>query len=276
MAKLVWQMAGQEPVSFALRQERVAVGRDAVNDIRLPEAAVSGRHAVLITRMGQSTVHDLNSSNGSWVNGTRIESQQLQHGDTLQFGRLSMTFIDESSATALHQAPGRGNTQRNATVRLNDIPPEAAMLPSPPPAPHATSLTQAADAPDMSELDRLMGAIRTYRSSEDQQNAKKQEESLQEWKKVLSYCDALKTRLNNEPRVRYFEISDRRSEVVIRIERNAGQPTQMLMLTRGHMDQRQHAQDGIWLRQTAQADKRYETCADVMRDVVTTVARMLA
>ncbi len=276
MAKLVWQIAGQEPVSFALRQERVAVGRDAVNDIRLPEAAVSGRHAVIITRMGQSIVHDLNSSNGSWINGARIESQQLQHGDSLQFGRLSMTFIDESSATAVHQAPGRGSTQRNATVTLNDTSPEATMLPSPPPAPHGASLPQAADAPDLSELDRLMGAIRTYRSSEDEQNAKKQEETLQEWKKVLGYCDALKTRLSNEPRVRYFEISDRRSEVVIRIERNAGQPTQMLMLTRGHMEQRQHAYDGIWLRQTAQADKRYDKCADVMRDVVTTVAHMLA
>ena len=123
MAKLVWQPPGQEPMAFAIRQERVAVGRDAGNDVRLPEPAVSSRHAVIITRMNVSTVHDLNSSNGTWINGKRIESQSLQHGDVVQFGRLSMTYIDESNAASAPQAKSaRGATQRESTVSLGARP----------------------------------------------------------------------------------------------------------------------------------------------------------
>ncbi len=284
MAKFVWQPPGQETMAFAIRQERVAVGRDAGNDIRLPEPAVSSRHAVVITRMNTSTVHDLNSSNGTWINGQRVESQQLKHGDVVQFGRLSMTFIDESSAASAPSQGRRGSTQRDATVILKDIAP---------PIPTAsrfansgsfdvTGAFQAAaaapppDAPDLSDLDRLMGAIRTYRSGEDRQSAEKREQMQREWQKVMGYCTALKTRLATEPRVRYFEISDRRNEVVIRIERVTGQPTQLVMLSWGHVEQRERVADGIWMRQPTVADKRYEKCADVMRDLVTAIAHMLA
>lgn len=277
MAKFVWQPPGQEPMAFALRQERVAVGRDAGNDIRLPEAAVSARHAVVITRAGISTVHDLNSSNGTWINGQRVESQALAHGDVVQFGRLAMNFVDEANAAATRQPSRRGSTQREATVTIGK---------PPMPMPEYTSTgafrarnvapPQAApDSPELAELDRLMGAIRTYRDSEQKLSEKKREEILQEWTKVMGYCNALKTRLSSEPRVRYFEISDRRNEVIIRIERAPGQPTQMLMLTWGHIDQRDRGHDAIWLRQPSQADKRYEKCADVMRDLVTGVAHLL-
>ena len=276
MAKFVWQPPGQEPMAFAIRQERVAVGRDAGNDIRLPEAAVSARHAVIITRMGLSTVHDLNSSNGTWVNSKRIESQQLRHGDVVQFGRLSMNYIDESDAAS--RQPRNTTTQRDATVTLGAPPPRPAMA-----NPNATGAfaipapaAVAPDAPDLAELDRLMGSIRSFRSGEAKQNDQKRNEMLEEWKKVMGYCGALKTRLASEPKVRYFEISDRRNEVVVRIERVPGQPTQLLMLTWGHMEQRERAEDGIWMRQPGQADKRYEKCADAMRDLVTTIAHMVA
>ncbi|MES2883368.1 MAG: FHA domain-containing protein [Pseudomonadota bacterium] len=264
-------------MAFAIRQERVAVGRDAGNDIRLPELAVSARHAVVITRVGISTVHDLKSSNGTWINGERIESQQLYHGDVVQFGRLSMNYIDESDAAASRQ-PRRGGTQRNATVKLGTSSPRTTA-----PNPNATgsfaiTSPQAPppDAPELAELDRLMGSIRSFRSGEAKQNDQKRNEMLEEWKKVMGYCGALKTRLASEPKVRYFEISDRRNEVVVRIERVPGQPTQLLMLTWGHMEQRERAGDGIWMRQPGQADKRYDKCADAMRDLVTTIAHMVA
>lgn len=275
MAKFVWQPQGQEPMAFAITQERVAVGRDAGNDIRLPEPAVSSRHAVVITRMGQATVHDLNSSNGTWVNGKRIESQKLNHGDVVQFGRLSMTFVDESGAVSTHS---RGSTQRDATVSIGVRPPPAAVNLNP----NATGAFAAApsapipNAPDVSELDRLLGAIRQYRSGEDQEVVKKRELMLQEWGQLMQYCAALKIRLASETRVRYFEISERRNEVVIRIERTPGQPTALLMLTWGHLDRRDRPADGIWFRQPGQPDKRYEKCPEASRELVSTIAHMLA
>ena len=263
-------------MAFAIRQERVGVGRDAGNDIRLPEPAVSARHAVVITRMGQSTLHDLNSSNGTWVNGHKIESQLLQHGDVVQFGRLSMTFIDESSAASAPATGQSGNTQRDATVKVG-APPELNKTGfTVTGAHHQSPSPQAApQAPDVADLDRLMGAIRDYRKGETEQSEKKREEMFQEWQKVMGYCTALKTRLNSEPRVRFFEVSERRNEVVIRVEAAVGQPTQMVMLTWGHAEQRECALDGVWMRQPGQLDKRYEKCADVMRDLVPTIAHML-
>lgn len=262
-------------MAFAIRQERVAVGRDAGNDIRLPEAAVSSRHAVVITRMGQSTLHDLNSSNGTWVNGNKIESKPLQHGDVVQFGRLSMTFIDESSAASAPINGQSGNTQRDATIKVGTPPQFNKASLAATGAHHAATLQAPPHAPDVAELDRLMGAIREYRKGESLQTEKKREEMFQEWQKVLGYCTALKTRLSSEPRVRFFDVSERRNEVVIRVEAVAGQPTQMIMLTWGHAEQRERALDGVWMRQPGQLDKRYEKCADVMRDLVPTIAHML-
>lgn len=263
-------------MAFAIRQERVAIGRDAGNDIRLPEPAVSSRHAVVITRMGQSTMHDLNSSNGTWINGHKIESQPLKHGDVVQFGRLSMTFIDESDAASAPASGQSGNTQRDANIKVGAPPQPGKAGFTATGAHHQMPGAKAPpQAPDLGELDRLMGAIREYRKGESQQNEKKREEMFQEWQKVMGYCTALKTRLSSEPRVRFFEVSERRNEVVIRVEAVVGQPTQMIMLTWGHAEQRERALDGVWMRQPGQLDKRYEKCADVMRDLVPTIAHML-
>lgn len=277
MAKFVWQPPGQEPLAFAIRQERVAVGRDAGNDIRLPEPAVSARHAVIITRMGISTVHDLNSSNGTWINGKRIESQPLRHGDTVQFGRLAMNYIDESNSST-PSVPGQaGSTLKSPTVTMSGVAQPPAL-----PKLNATGAFQAPgsqlppEAPDLSELDRLLGSIRSYRSGEQQQTEQKRAEMLVEWGKIMHYCQALKAKLSAEPRVRYFEVSERRNEVVVRIERAPGQPTQLLMLTWGHIELRERAQDGIWMRQPGLADKRFEKCADATRELVTAVAHLLA
>lgn len=266
MAKFVWQPEGGEPLAFAIRQERVAIGRDAGNDIRIPEPAVSARHAVVITRSGASTVHDLNSSNGTWVNGKRIDSHPLKHGDSVQFGRLQMSFVDETMASS---DPRIGATERNPTLVVNQKTANAeargAARPQAPPA-----------GPDLSELDRLVGSIRSHRSSEQQMDAHRQDELKLEWKKVMDYCVALKGKLAAENRVRYFEVSDRRNEVVIRVERQPGQPTQLLMLTLGHQEIRGRAADGIWLRQAGSPDKRYEKCVDATRDLVTSIAHLLA
>lgn len=274
MAKLVWQPQGQEPMAFAIRQERVAVGRDHGNDIRLPEPAVSARHAVIITRAGRSTLHDLNSSNGTWVNGKRVESQELLDSDVVQFGRLSMHFVDEASAT-VSRLSQRGGTQRDATVSIG--PPQAA------PLTHGQGAFQGAgpaaappEGPELEELDRLLGSIRGYRQSEAQDQRKRGEELQQEWLKVIGYCTALKARLQSEPKVRFFEVSERRSEVLIRIERTPSQPTQLIMLTLGHMERREKQVDGIWLRQPGQADHRFDKCADAMRELLTIIAHMVA
>lgn len=273
MVKLLWQPPGQEPVTFSVDRERVSVGRDQANDICLPESAVSARHAVLSTRLGVTTVHDLNSSNGTWVNQTRVESQQLQHGDVVQFGRLAMSFVDPSKAThSLEAKPAQVPTAVSPvnTVHSTQAPNRASNGGSS----HPQQIPP--DAPEFGEIDRLLGSIRSHRNDEEKEQQRKSEEMFEEWKKVMGYCTALKTRLSSETRVRYFDISERRNEVIVRFEPNIGQPTQQVSLSWGHMERRGRAGDGIWMRRHNQPDKRFEKCADAVRDLVTTVAHMLA
>ena len=63
-----------------------SVGRSRANTVVIPEEAASARHC-RIDREGDSYVmHDLGSTNGTWVNGIRTERAILQHGDKLKIG----------------------------------------------------------------------------------------------------------------------------------------------------------------------------------------------
>jgi hypothetical protein len=75
---------------FMLRPSN-AIGRDAGNDIALPDEAASARHAVLELRDGEWWIEDLGSTNGTLVNGVRIsKAERLRAGDQLSVGRVSM------------------------------------------------------------------------------------------------------------------------------------------------------------------------------------------
>jgi hypothetical protein len=70
---------------------RTSMGRSRRNDIVVPEDAASAQHC-RIDREGDSYVlHDLGSTNGTWVNGTRTERAVLQHGDRLKAGDTVFT-----------------------------------------------------------------------------------------------------------------------------------------------------------------------------------------
>lgn len=270
MAKLVWQVPGQAPLAFPLRHERISVGRDAGNDLRLPEPAVSARHAALFVRGGRVTVQDLNSSNGTWVNGSRIDSQELVHGDTVAFGRVAMRFVDEAPAAAAAEPKFAATLPR--PVLAANAEPEVPQLP-----PDGDTRPQMADdgAPDLQELDRLLGSIRSFREQEEDAQRQRQAELLREWRTTLAYAEAMKTRLAGESRIRYFEVSERRHEVVLRVVRSEGQPNRLLSLTWGHPDQRDKAPDGIWVRASGLQDRRYEKSAEAVRELVAQLALFL-
>ena len=75
---------------FSLRAS-TSIGRDAGNDIPLSDEAASARHAVLELREDEWWVVDLGSTNGTLVNGTRIErAERVRFGDELAIGRIAM------------------------------------------------------------------------------------------------------------------------------------------------------------------------------------------
>ena len=90
---IVERSAGRSPrvgERFALRAS-TSIGRDAGNDVPLTDEAASARHAVLELRDGEWWIEDLGSTNGTLVNGSRIErAERLRFGDELAIGRIAL------------------------------------------------------------------------------------------------------------------------------------------------------------------------------------------
>jgi len=94
---------------FELTQDRVNVGRDDDNLICLDHITVSLHHAILVRVGTQYKVRDLISTNGTFVNGERITTAELHHGDALMFGEVEMRY-EEAGQPALEPKKPAGQT----------------------------------------------------------------------------------------------------------------------------------------------------------------------
>ena len=80
------------PIVFELEQEYTHVGRAAGNEIALPYPSVSNRHCIFILSGPDIVLRDLNSSNGTYVNGEAISEVILRPGDLIQMGSVQIKF----------------------------------------------------------------------------------------------------------------------------------------------------------------------------------------
>lgn len=92
MAKLVLSMQGQMLSEFAIEKQRMTVGRKTDNDIHIDNIAVSGRHAEVVRLIDQYYIQDLNSTNGTFINGQRITKRVLMDGDVALIGKHELRF----------------------------------------------------------------------------------------------------------------------------------------------------------------------------------------
>ncbi len=86
-------------VRFELDEPLVRIGRDASSAVQLHDTEVSRQHAELRRHEGIFTLADLGSSNGTFVNGRRIDRHLLQSGDQVQVGSTLMLFTGPSGET---------------------------------------------------------------------------------------------------------------------------------------------------------------------------------
>jgi pSer/pThr/pTyr-binding forkhead associated (FHA) protein len=81
-----------------MNKERYTVGRLPDNDIRIDNPAVSGHHSLIINILNDSFLEDLNSTNGTYVNGKLIKKHALQHGDVITCGHHQLRFVEDDDA----------------------------------------------------------------------------------------------------------------------------------------------------------------------------------
>jgi pSer/pThr/pTyr-binding forkhead associated (FHA) protein len=80
-----------------MSKERYTVGRLPDNDVRIDNPAVSGHHSLIINILNDSFLEDLNSTNGTYVNGKLIKKHALQHGDVITIGHHQLRFADQQT-----------------------------------------------------------------------------------------------------------------------------------------------------------------------------------
>lgn len=98
MGKLIVTDGSGKTQDFPLSKERVTIGRHPDNDISFNDKAVSGHHAVVITILQDSFLEDLDSTNGTQVNGKQIAKHPLSQGDVISIGRNTLKYEGDQAA----------------------------------------------------------------------------------------------------------------------------------------------------------------------------------
>jgi predicted component of type VI protein secretion system len=96
MSKLVLTLDGALLGEYPLEKKYVTLGRRASNDIQIDNLAISGDHARFITLGDETLIEDLESTNGSQINGKKVQKQPLRHGDVVSIGKYKLTFVNEA------------------------------------------------------------------------------------------------------------------------------------------------------------------------------------
>ena len=126
MARLVLSLDGQVMAEYNMNKERYTIGRLPDNDIRIDNAAVSGHHSLIINILNDSFLEDLNSTNGTYVNGKLIKKHALQHGDVITVGHHQLRFVeddeqqDEFEKTMVIQPSARPVEKLRAAAEVAD------------------------------------------------------------------------------------------------------------------------------------------------------------
>ena len=107
MAKLVIQNQGMTGRACELHTDRTTIGRVEDNTFQIADPSVSSHHCEAHLRGSDVLIRDLNSTNGSYINGNKIEESVLKPGQVLRLGQVELKLEVEGAAPT---APAPGST----------------------------------------------------------------------------------------------------------------------------------------------------------------------
>lgn len=116
MAKLILSMDGIALKEIPLVKERTTLGRKPGNDIQIDNLAISSHHAVFITILNDTFLEDLDSTNGTFVNGDAITKHFLQNNDVIEIGKYQMTYIGDVSLR-----PSSADFEKTIVLRRDNL-----------------------------------------------------------------------------------------------------------------------------------------------------------
>jgi pSer/pThr/pTyr-binding forkhead associated (FHA) protein len=89
-------------------QDEIIIGRDSGNDIQIDNVAVSREHARIISGPNYYLIEDLNSTNGTFVNGKKINKKFLQEVDEISIGKHSLQIVLEDPPAIMNERKLKG------------------------------------------------------------------------------------------------------------------------------------------------------------------------
>lgn len=95
MPKMIVSIDGVVIKEVQLTKDRTTLGRRPYNDIVIDNLAVSGEHAVIQMSGNEVQLEDLNSTNGTYINGKAVKKQLLANNDTIEIGKYKIKFLQE-------------------------------------------------------------------------------------------------------------------------------------------------------------------------------------
>lgn len=97
--RLMIRNGGFEGMTYELCTEETLIGRNPTTDITLLDEGISREHALILwdEASGEFSIEDLQSTNGTKVNGKRVRSATLVEGDEIQVGHTRFTFVREGA-----------------------------------------------------------------------------------------------------------------------------------------------------------------------------------
>jgi pSer/pThr/pTyr-binding forkhead associated (FHA) protein len=116
MAKLVIQNQGMTGRACELHTDRTTIGRVEDNTFQIADPSVSSHHCEVHLRGSDIFIRDLNSTNGSFINGNKIEESILKSGQVLRLGQVELKLEVEGAAPA---APAPGSTPAPAKKQVD-------------------------------------------------------------------------------------------------------------------------------------------------------------
>ena len=126
MPHLIASVEGVEIKQVSLQKDRTTLGRHSDNDIVFDNMVVSGHHCVFdLKGLADVFVEDLNSTNGTYINGKMVKRQRLHDGEVIAIGNFRIKFragsaqpIDFSGTTAMQLGPDGGAPRLNAFFKV--------------------------------------------------------------------------------------------------------------------------------------------------------------
>ncbi len=128
MGKLVVSLDGVIIKEVQVTKDKTTLGRRPYNDIVIDNLAVSGEHAVLQMVGNDVFLEDLNSTNGTYINGKAVKKQLLAHEDTVEIGKYKIKYLLDDGV----------DYEKTMVMRAGS---------APPPSPEHTSFSHTMPAP---------------------------------------------------------------------------------------------------------------------------------